>query len=234
MPSPAGHGLARQGRHVHLDASDQQPGVRRDPVALADLEQVAGHERARVDLLTAAVADHRRARGHVGAQRLDGAHRLPLLQHREGRVQQDHADDHDREGRAAGGPRECRGQPQKQREGMGQLPRDLAGKGRSPVADQLVGAVDREPVRSLGGREAAFAGRHPRSRSVWRDRHATSLNPTGGGRIGDCTEPAPGIPNRPPPQTGLAGFCELEDQSRPRCSRCGAGGSFSCGCGGYP
>ena len=95
------------------------------PVALREQQHVAGHERARVDRLSPAVAEHERLLRQVAAQRLDRALGLPLLREREDSVEHDHGDDRAAEHRRARDEGERRRDPEQQRERVRELLRQL-------------------------------------------------------------------------------------------------------------
>ena len=146
--------LAGQRGDVHLDGALEQPRIRRDAVALVEQENVAGHEQPRLDHLAPAVAQDARLRREVERERLDRALGLPLLQERERRVEQDHADDRGRQHGRPGHEREQGGDPEEEREGMGQLAEQLAGPAAAAGARELVRALGQQPPLGLAAGEA--------------------------------------------------------------------------------
>ncbi len=145
-----------------------QPRVGRQPVALRQQQQVAGHQLGGVDLAHLAVAAHAGPRRQELAQRLGRALGLALLGEREQRVEHDHGDDRDRQRRGAGDQRQRRGGPEQQRERVGELRGQLA----EPVRALRV-------ARSRSARAAPAAAR-PRARRA-----------RGGDSLPDLRSPGP-------------------------------------------
>jgi hypothetical protein len=98
-----GLGLAGQRRHVDLHGAGDQARVGREPVALGEQQQVAGHERRGLDLHERAAAPHACVGGQQVAKRLGRMLRLPLLREGERGVQDDHHHDRHGERQHAGG-----------------------------------------------------------------------------------------------------------------------------------
>ena len=99
-PGPEQHRRAddtlpsKPGRAVHesrldFDASLEQAGVGRCPVALADQQDVAEHQLGRLDRLAPPIAHNRGLGWQVAAQQLDGPFRLLLLNKGKQRVEHD-------------------------------------------------------------------------------------------------------------------------------------------------
>jgi hypothetical protein len=87
------HGLAGQRRRVDLQASCDQSRVGRDPVALVEEDDVAGHELAGIYELAPFVAEDGDRVRQKCRQCLDRPLGLVLLQEREDGVEQDDGDD---------------------------------------------------------------------------------------------------------------------------------------------
>ena len=141
--------LAGEGREVDLDAATEEACVGGDPVALADDDDVAGHERGRVDDADVAVANDGRLLREIALERLDSPARLPLLGEGEDGVEQDHRDDRRAEHRRARDEGETGRDPEQQGQRVDQLVEDLARPLAAPAAAQLVRPVGEEPARSL-------------------------------------------------------------------------------------
>ena len=88
-----GQRFAGERRHVALERATEQPRVGGHPVAFGEGDDVTGDEQRGLDLLLAAVADHRRVWWQVVLERLDRRLRLALLDERERGVEHDHRGD---------------------------------------------------------------------------------------------------------------------------------------------
>jgi hypothetical protein len=152
------HGLAGERREVDLDASREHPAVRADTAALPDHHHVTGDELARLDVLLAPVADDRRMRWEIGAQRLDGAHGLLLLRERERRVEHDHGEDRPAEDGDPAREREQRGSEQQQCQRMRELRGEVARPRARGAALELVRPRGDQPPRGLARRQAGVPG----------------------------------------------------------------------------
>ena len=156
----AKHGLRLPGerRHVDVDRALEETRVRRDPVALDDEQDVAGHELARVDGRAVRIADDRCLDREVEPQRLDGAFGLTFLHEREQRVQDDDQDDCDAEDGRDSDEREHRSRPEQQRERMCELLQELTRPTATAMALELVRPVRRKAPLGLPTRQPFGAG----------------------------------------------------------------------------
>ena len=140
--------LAGQRRHVHLERSGDQPRIGREPVALAEQDQVAGHEIRGGDLELLAVAPHPRHGREVLPQRFGGPLRLDLLEEGEEGIEHDHRDDRDGQHRDPGDQRQSGGGPEEQRERVGELAEQLGGPADAgPALDQVRAVLLQPPGR---------------------------------------------------------------------------------------
>jgi hypothetical protein len=115
------HRLTGERGHVELELAVQQSGIRADPVALADVQDVAAHDLGDRHRADDAVPGHPRGRGQVAREGLDRPSCLPLLRERDECVHADHADYRPPQGRVAGHEGQPGGQPQQQGERMREL-----------------------------------------------------------------------------------------------------------------
>ncbi len=150
--------LAGERGHVDVERPFEQTRVGRDAIALADEQDVAGHELAGVDDGAVPVAPHHSLLGQVPAEGLDRPFGLPLLGEREDGVEHDHRDDRDAEHRRASGEGERRGEPEKERERMDELLRELAWPRHTAPPDELVGPIGDEAPCRLSAREPTRTG----------------------------------------------------------------------------
>jgi hypothetical protein len=114
-------GFAGQRGRVHLDVAGDQSGVRGDPVALGDLEDVPGNEIGDGHQRQRPVPENSRLSGQVLAQCFDRAFGLPFLPEREPSVEQDHPDDRGREHPRSRGSRKGGSKPEQHGQRVGEL-----------------------------------------------------------------------------------------------------------------
>ena len=150
--------LARHRRQIDIDCPIEQPGVRRDPIALLDQEHVAGHKRAGVDLLPTTVPEYVGLLGEVAPKGFDGLLCLALLDEGEEGVEQHDRHDRDCERGRTADQREHSGHPEQQRKRVYELLRELPWPARTPASRQLVGSVCDEPPISLAACKTLGAG----------------------------------------------------------------------------
>ena len=198
--------LSGEGREVDLDAAAEEPRVGGDAVAFADDDDVAGHERRRVDDTDVAVADDGRLLREVALQRLDGTARLPLLREGEGGVEHDHRDDRRAQHRRPRDEREPGGDPEQQGQRVDQLVDDLPRPLAATAAPQLVRPVGDQAPRRLALGEPLGADRRGRAGAA---RSARAGRAARGGRLGDyghrsttIVRPWAPVPHRQCPSSG--------------------------------
>ena len=133
-----------------MSAATRSPSSTSDDIARDELGagiRCGARRRAAPDLL-----------GRNCGEGLDGSLRLHLLDQRERGVQRDHEQHRDRHRLAADRERQCGGEPQQQRERVGQLARDLGGPCGPAAALELVRAVlEQAPPGLLAAQPVAVA-----------------------------------------------------------------------------
>ena len=149
--------LARERRRIDLHRARDQPRVGGEAIALADQQQVARHQLCDFDLDRLFPAPYPRPRRQVLAQRLGGPLRLQLLGEGEDGVEDDHRDDRRRQGEDPGGGGKRRGDPEQQRQRVGELQPQVAEVARPPAPLDLVRPVLLEPPARLARGEAGAA-----------------------------------------------------------------------------
>ena len=141
--------FAGEGREVDLDTTAEEARVGRNPITLADDDDVARYERRRVDDADVAVAHDCRLLRKVALQRLDRAARLPFLREGERGIEHDHRDDRRAQHRRPRDESEPCRDPQQQGKRVDQLVDDLARPLATSAAPELVGPVGEESPRGL-------------------------------------------------------------------------------------
>jgi hypothetical protein len=152
-------GLPGERRLVHLQRLHLgQAQIRRDHAALLQLHHVAGNQRGAVDLARLAAADHQRAGGDHGGERLHRRLGPIFLQEAHGAVGQQHRGDDDGVGVAGDGQGHHQRAEQDVDQRAGELVQEhLPGADLLALAD-AVGAVLGEALLGIGVGEAVGAG----------------------------------------------------------------------------
>ena len=138
---------------VSIWRARDQPRVGGDAVALRQHHDIAGNELAGLDETAATVTQNGDVLGQERSERLDGALGLPLLEQREGRVQQDDADDRPGQDRRSGEPGERGSRPEQESERMRELLRDVTPPAAPAATHDLIRAVADQPALDLAARQ---------------------------------------------------------------------------------
>ena len=160
LGEPCGDALAREHRRVHgqaVHAHGREIG--RDPVPRRQQHAVAHHQLGGVDLERDALAHHRRPPGQQVAEAFGRGVGAVLLDPGEHAVHDHDGEDRDPELRHAGHDRQDPRHPQHAGEEVRHLVQERPPRRGAGGDGQDVGAVDLQPTRGLGRREAPVGAR---------------------------------------------------------------------------
>jgi hypothetical protein len=138
-----------ESRHIDIEGSLNDPGIRANPVTLIDNDQIARNDRNGADSVDSPVSDDLGLRGKVLGERVDCSCRLLFLNERKPGVENNDRDDRSRQHRCSRDHGQCTGHPKEECEWVRELAGKIAWPGSLDSLAQFVGSEDENSTISF-------------------------------------------------------------------------------------